>query len=351
MPTLAVLTSGGDAPGMNAAVVAATKLATGRGWAVVGVRDGYDGLIAGRMEPLVPREVDAWWARGGTELGSARSAAFLEPEGRARAAGWLRGVDGLMVIGGNGSLAGARALHQEHGVRVVGLPASIDHDLACTSHAIGVDTALNTIVAACDRISDTARSHHRVFIVEVMGRQCGFLAMAGGIAAAADAVLFPEAHQGEADIVARLREVVRRSRAPGRDKKRVLVLKAEGVPVPVERLAAALAEHLAVDAPGVSVRTTVLGHVVRGGAPSFRDRLVASRLAMAGVSALAAGVGGVMAGWEPTESGGQPSADPAIQLFDLGLVLQQTEALLDGSHPTTRRRVAMLDAVSGVLPL
>jgi 6-phosphofructokinase 1 len=351
MPTLAILTSGGDAPGMNAAVTAATKLAVGRGWEVLGVQDGYEGLIAGRMDKLGPREVDAWWARGGTELGSARSAAFLTTEGRARAAGWLRGIDGLLVIGGNGSLAGALALHREHGIQVVGLPASIDHDLACTSHAIGVDTALNTIVAACDRISDTARSHQRVFIVEVMGRHCGFLAMAGGIASAADAVLFPEQHSDEAEIVEHLRGVVRRSMAPDRGKKRVLVIKAEGVTVPIERIAASLSAHLAHDVPGVGVRTTVLGHLVRGGPPSFRDRLVASRLAMAGVSALADGIGGVMAGWEPTEAGGRPSIDPAIQLFDLPYVLEQTDRLLDGTHPTTRRRVAMLRAVSDVLPL
>ena len=200
MKSLAILTSGGDSPGMNAAIRAVVKVAAAKGLRVVGVEQGYEGLIDGGFRELtrasqdsagrVPTaEIDAMAGAGGTMLGSARSARFREPDGRAQAAHNLRGIDGLIVIGGNGSLTGAHLLSQEHGAtRVVGIPASIDNDVGCTSTAIGVDTALNTIVQSCDRISDTARAHRRAFVVEVMGRQCGYLAMASAVAAGADAV-------------------------------------------------------------------------------------------------------------------------------------------------------------------
>ncbi|MFT5682871.1 MAG: 6-phosphofructokinase 1 [Myxococcota bacterium] len=344
MKTLAILTSGGDAPGMNAAIAAAVKVAAAAGWQTLGVRDGYEGLIAGDLIPLTPRDVDDIAYRGGTDLGSARSARFRTVEGRQEAAGHLTGIDGLLVIGGNGSLAGADALSDQLGGRlpIVGLPASIDNDIACTATAIGVDTALNTIVSACDRISDTARSHRRIFVVEVMGRDCGYLAMAAGIAASADAVIFREQGQSEAEVVAGLQCIV--SAAAARGKKRVLIIKAEGVEIATSRLVEQL------DAPGFTVRYTVLGHVVRGGSPSFRDRLVASRLAFAGVKCVIAGQHG-MVGWESTEDGGQPTADPAIQLFPLKLMLERTAALLDGTHPVTARRVALLEQASRVLPL
>ena len=353
MRSLALLTSGGDAPGMNAALVAATKVAVAAGVQVLGVRDGYDGLIDGHFEILTPARVDDWSHRGGTEIGSARSERFRMPEGRATAAIALRavGAEGLLVIGGNGSLTGARALSRETGIAVVGLPASIDHDLACTNAAIGVDTALNTIVSACDRISDTARSHRRAFIVEVMGRQCGYLAMASAIAANADAVLFREQGKGEDQLVLELSGLLRRCFAAGREKKRVLVLKAEGVEVPTERLVARLSPQLAVDAPGASLRYVVLGHVVRGGAPSFRDRLVAQRLAHAGVRALLDGHTEVMAGWEWPGEGGTATMDPSVRLFGLDRVLHETDALLAGTHPVTRRRVQLLEQVQGVLAL
>lgn len=351
MGQLAVLTSGGDAPGMNAAVAAVTKLACALGWRVLGVNNGYDGLMAGDFQELRPLDVDGWWHRGGTFLGSARSERFRTPEGRADAARSLEGTDALLVIGGNGSLTGARLLHEEQGVCVVGLPASIDNDIACTSFAIGVDTALNTIMEACDRISDTASSHRRVFIVEVMGRECGYLAMAAAIATAADAVLFREQGKSEDQLVDELSAVIRRSFAAERGKRRVLIVKAEGVEVPTERLVQRLGERAAAEAPGVGVRATVLGHVVRGGNPSYRDRLIAGRLAFGAVQAAVAGRGGVMAGWEAHEAGGIETRDGSVRLFPLGEVLAQTERLLDGSHPTTQRRVAMLEAVQGVLPL
>ncbi|MFT4979362.1 MAG: 6-phosphofructokinase 1, partial [Myxococcota bacterium] len=309
---LALLTSGGDAPGMNAAIAAAVKVIAAAGGESIGVRRGYEGLIDGDMVPLQPRDVDGFWHRGGTELGSARSARFREPEGQQQATGQLKaaGVEGLIVIGGNGSLAGAAALQAQVSIPIVGLPASIDNDIACSSTALGVDTALNTIIEACDRISDTARSHRRVFVVEVMGRDCGYLAMAAAIGAQADAVIFREQGKAEETILAELRAVI--SGAAARGKGRVLIIKAEGVELPTAQLVARLSE----DACGYSVRQTILGHVVRGGSPSFRDRLIAGRLAFAAVRCALAGERG-MVGWEPIESGGAPTADPSIKRFSL----------------------------------
>ncbi|MCB9781308.1 MAG: 6-phosphofructokinase [Alphaproteobacteria bacterium] len=361
MPRLALLTSGGDAPGMNCAIAAVTKVAWGLGGTVVGVQDGYDGLVAGRWSELTRERIDGIWHWGGTILGTARSETFRTADGRARAAERLRqdGVDALVVVGGNGSLTGAHLLARETGFPVVGLPASIDHDIACTSWAIGVDTALNTIMEACDRIGDTAWSHRRCFVVEVMGRQCGYLAMASAIGTAADAVLFREQGKEEAELVAELEAMLVRA-VRERGKKRILVLKAEGVQIPTARLCDQL--QAAADAAelGIGVRYTVLGHVVRGGAPTFRDRLVAGRLAHAAVWAVLAGPDdvraqaastGLMAGWEPREPGGIDTPDRSVQLFALDDVLAQTDALLDGSHPTTKARVKLLGAVQGVLSL
>jgi 6-phosphofructokinase 1 len=351
MRSLAILTSGGDAPGMNTAIGTATKVARAEGWRLLGVENGYDGLIEGRFVPLEPSRVDDFWHQGGTMLGSARSQRFLTPEGRATAARNLHGVDGLLVIGGNGSLAGAQALHEEHGIATVGIPASIDNDIACTSTAIGVDTALNTIVEACDRISDTARSHRRVFVVEVMGRECGYLAMNTAIAAAADAVIFREQGKQVDQLVDELRTIIRRSFSAARGKRRVLIIKAEGVEVPTQDLVDQLQHTIDEDAPGVAIRAIILGHVVRGGNPSCRDRIVAGRLAYSAVHAAMAGRGGVMCGWKPEHRGGEKTSDPYVTIWPISTVLEQTAKLLDGNHPTTRRRVRMLEAVQGVLPL
>ncbi|TNE88401.1 MAG: ATP-dependent 6-phosphofructokinase [Deltaproteobacteria bacterium] len=343
---VAVLTSGGDAPGMNAAVRAVVKFCAREGLEVHGVRNGYEGLIDGFFEPLHPRDVDPIGSYGGTVLGSARSKRFMTPEGRAAAARQLADHDGLVVIGGNGSLTGAHALHLEHGVKVVGLPASIDNDLGCTSLAIGVDTALNTIVEACDRISDTARAHRRVFVVEVMGRQCGYLAMASAVAAGADACLYRERGKDEDTLVAELGAVIDRGFAPERGKQRVLILKAEGVEVPTDRLVRRL-QPLA-DAVQADVRGTVLGHLVRGGSPSYQDRMIAGRLSVAALTALTEGKSDVMVGWQPWVPG-EATADPSCQLFPLATMLEHTASLLDGSSPVTRRRVRMMEQFEGVL--
>jgi 6-phosphofructokinase 1 len=358
MKTLAILTSGGDSPGMNACVRAVTKVAAARGLRVLGVREGYEGLIDGRFRELtsaegsrwiVDPEVDACGAWGGTVLGSARSARFVTPEGRKAAAGHMAHVDGLIVVGGNGSLTGAHLFATELGIRVIGIPASIDNDIGCTGTAIGVDTALNTIVEACDRISDTARAHRRAFVVEVMGRQCGYLAMASAVAAGADAVLFREQGASEPELVERVARVIRG--AFERGKRRVLILKAEGVELPCTRLVHLLEENLLPTLPGAEIRGTVLGHLVRGGSPSFQDRMVAGRFGFAAVEALLAGATDQMVAWQSSTPGGITTVDTAVQRFSLDTVLTETRALIDGTSPVTRRRLQLLQAVEGVLPL
>jgi 6-phosphofructokinase 1 len=352
-----VMTSGGDAPGMNAALRALTVVATARGHEVLGIENGYAGLIARRTTPLESGRTEGITRLGGTILGSSRCLEMMTPEGRAQARASLSelGIDVLVVIGGNGSLTGAHLLAalgpgpDGKRVRFLGIPASIDNDVGHSGLSIGVDTAVNTIVQACDRISDTARAHHRVFIVEVMGRNCGFLAMRAGIAAEADAILYGESHLTEADVVARMRDVLRRVFAPGR-KKRALIVKSEGLPIPATRLRDLLAEHLAEDAPGVDVRETVLGHVVRGGDPSALDRTIAQRLAYAAALAGEAGASDVMLSWEPMFPVGLETADPSVRVVPLGDVLEETQRLLDGTSPVIRRRVELLKAVENILP-
>jgi 6-phosphofructokinase 1 len=355
MRTLALLTSGGDSPGMNAAIRAAAKTCAARGVRLLGVREGYEGLIDGRMVEVVPGPcallgetgLDMLGGQGGTVLGSARSARFREPAGRARAAEVLRsaGVEGLVVIGGNGSLTGAHLVAREHGVRVLGMPASIDNDIGCTALAIGTDTALNTIVQACDHIDDTARAHHRAFVVEVMGRACGYLAMASAVAAGADAVLFREQKRDEETIVQAIAGIIQQGFARG--KRRVLVIKAEGVEIPCTRLVRQVEERLG----GMEVRAVVLGHLVRGGHPSFLDRHLSARLAFGAVVALLEGATDEMVAWNSPLPGGIATSDGSVKRFPLERVLQETAALEDGSSPVMTRRLQLLQQVEGVLPL
>ncbi|MEM6995150.1 MAG: ATP-dependent 6-phosphofructokinase [Myxococcota bacterium] len=355
---LAVLTSGGDAPGMNAAVRAVVKVAASRGTPVVGVEGGYTGLLAGRLRPLTSEdggaltpdpEIDFAATMGGTTLGSAREPRFVTADGRAPALGVLERLSGLVVIGGNGSLAGAHALAAESKTPVVGIPASIDHDVGCTGTSIGVDTALNTIVSCCDRISDTARAHRRAFVVEVMGRDSGYLAMAGAVAAGADAVLFGEQGRDEATIVAAVEAAIRRAFGVA-GKRRVLIVKAEGVTIPCTALVRQLDERLS-DLPEVGVRATVLGHLVRGGSPSFQDRMVAGRLGLAAVDAIRDGVSDVMAAWQAPRGKGERTPDPHVTRVPLADVLAESRALIDGTSEITKWRVAMMEQLEGVFGL
>ncbi len=360
MKRIGVLTSGGDAPGMNAGILAAVKVAMARGAGVVGIERGYDGVIEGAFRPLTRHtadglapisEIERAGGRGGTMLGSSRSPRFREPEGRATAADKLRDaeIEGLIVLGGNGSLTGAHLLTVETGFPVIGIPASIDNDLGCTSDAIGVDSALNTIIDACDKISDTARSHHRAFIVEVMGRDSGYLAMVSAVALAADAALLPEENLGEAEVIDRVEAIVRSGARPDRQKPRILIIKAEGVPVPATRLVREVSERL-VDLD-VDLRATVLGHIVRGGNPTAHDRLLAGRFAFAAVGSLMAGATDVMTAWRPAVDGGTETADSSVRLFPLDEILAETTHLLDGSSPVTQARLSRMRAAQGVLGL
>lgn len=360
MTRLAVLTSGGDAPGMNAAIQAVVKVAASRDVETFGVERGFDGLIDGSFKALTRRgigqpvpvpEMEGIGGWGGTVLGSARSSRFLDPGYRREAAASLasEGIEGLIVIGGNGSMAGAHALATEAEVSVIGIPASIDNDIGLTREALGVDTALNTIVEACDRISDTARSHHRAFVVEVMGRHSGYLAMAAAVATAADAVLLPEQGRSFDEIIESVSQCIRDSFSESRGKRRVLILKAEGVEIPTHLLVDEVTAELS-DMSDVDIRGTVLGHLVRGGNSSFRDRLLAGRFGLIAVGAVLAGRTDLMTGWNLTEAG-EPTSDSFIRLFPMADVLEETESLLDGSSAITMDRVRRMEAIQGVLSL
>lgn len=361
MTRIGVLTSGGDAPGMNAAVRAVTLVAAQRGVEVVGIERGYEGLLERRWRELTRKttggtlaptaEVERSGHLGGSLLGSARCKPFYEKAGRDQAAPALAEFDGLIVIGGNGSLTGARALVQEQGAKIIGVPASIDNDVGCTAMAIGVDTALNTIIEACDRISDTARAHRRAFVVEVMGRESGYLCMAGAIAAGADAALFREDGRSEDELVRILAATIQRGFDADRGKQRVLVLKAEGVEVPCTRLVRRTQELLDVSVPGVDVRATVLGHLVRGGNPSFLDRMIASRFALAAVSALLDGASGEMVAWQTPLKDGIATVDRSVTRFTFDRVLEETAALLTGESAVTKGRLALMHAAAGVLAI
>ena len=285
---LAVLGSGGDGPGMNAAVRAVVRTALAEGCEVLGVEDGFEGLMAGRLRPLERSSVSGIVQRGGCVIGTSRSAAFRRPEGRTRAAQVLAeaGVEGLVAIGGNGTTAGCERLAAEHGVRIQVVPCSIDGDVYGTDETIGFDTAANTAVEAIDRVRDTAEAHRRVFFVEVMGRASGRLALHVGLAAGADAVLVPELE----DDRARLVETVRRAAAP--HKRSSIVVVAEGeAPGGAARIAESVRDLVERE-----VRVVVLGYVQRGGRPTVRDRVLASELGARAVRALLEGRASALVG-------------------------------------------------------
>lgn len=338
---------------MNAAVRTVTVVGTAQGHEIYGIRRGYEGLLEGDAVKLDPGAVEGISRFGGTMLGSARSTIFPTDEGQARARQMIGdlGLEGLIVIGGNGSLAGAHLLAKDEPCRIVGLPASIDNDIGHTAMAIGVDTAVNTIVEACDRISDTARAHRRVFVVEVMGRHSGFLAMRAGICAEAEAILYAEDGRSADETVERLCATLRRAFAPGRDKLRALVVKAEGVAVSTQALTARLQAFCDAELGGVDVRETVLGHVARGGSPSALDRMIAQRLAFAAVVACERGAHDVMLGWDVPFDHGQATSDGHVRLVPIADVLEETARLLDGTSPVVRGRVALLERVQDILAL
>jgi len=290
-----LVTSGGDAPGMNAAIRAIVRCGTERGLEILGIHRGFSGLIEGEIEPLDNRAVGGIIERGGTILRSARSEAFLTPEGRRRAVDEIgrHGLGGLIVVGGNGSLRGARWL-DENVVRAIGIPASIDNDVPRTEMAIGVDTAINTVVDALNRIRDTAVAHGRAFVIEVMGRKSGYIALMGGLAGGAEVILLPELSMELAEVVDQVLHGVEKG------KKHSIIVIAEGFaptdhPNPPPSSGRLVAETLECDGT-VETRLTILGHVQRGGSPSAFDRILACRFAKEAVDWLADGRRGAYAG-------------------------------------------------------
>lgn len=286
MKSIAVLTSGGDAPGMNPAVRAVVRTACQRGIKVYGVDRGYTGLINGDIHEMNLRSVSDIITRGGTILYSARCPEFKTEEGLQKAVSTCKkfGIDGMVIIGGDGSFRGARDLSLR-GIPCIGLPGTIDNDISCTDYTIGYDTCLNTIVQMVDRIRDTSESHDRCTVVEVMGRGAGYLALEAGIAVGATSIIVPEVEYDiERDVIARIREFQKTG------KKHFVVIVAEGVGGTAE-----IARKIEAET-GVESRATILGHVQRGGSPTARDRIMASQMGSRAVDLLTQGIGNRVVG-------------------------------------------------------
>lgn len=290
---IGVYTSGGDAPGMNAALRAVVRVAKHYGREVVGIYSGYQGMIDGKFTELQPRSMANILQRGGTILKSGRAPAFMKAEGRAKAAQNLQNakIDGLLCIGGNGSLTGAQLLYQEHGIPFVAIPGTIDNDIYGSDQTIGFDTALNTALDAIDRIRDTAASHDRLFIVEVMGRDSGFIALDVGIAGGAEEILIPESPVSVDNVIDKLKKSV----ASG--KLSSILVTAEGQK---PGRAYDLAESIRKKA-GFEARVCILGHIQRGGSPTAIDRILASRLGAASVEYLIHGYTDILVGMHKGE--------------------------------------------------
>ena len=286
---IGVLTSGGDGPGLNPCIRAVTRTALSKGVEVMGIRRGYTGLINGEFEPLDARSVGGILGKGGTFLGTTRLPGFEELRLQRQAIRVMNqfSVDGLVVIGGNGSLTGALALYKL-GFPTVGVPGTIDNDVGGTDIAVGVDTALNTVLDAIDKIKDTASSHQRAFLIEVMGRDCGYLALMAGIAGGAEMILIPEIPTPLEEVADCLSDAYLRGKAHG------IIVVAEGYKPGTQAVLDYLDEHK--DELGFSMRVTVLGHVQRGGSPSAYDRILATRLGCAAVEGLLEGQSGMVTG-------------------------------------------------------
>ncbi|MDR1699501.1 MAG: 6-phosphofructokinase [Prevotellaceae bacterium] len=291
---IGVLTSGGDAPGMNAAIRAVTRAAIYNNVQVKAIYRGYRGLITGEVLPFQTQNVSNIIQLGGTILKSARSEEFLAADGRVQAYETLKreGIDALVVLGGDGTMTGARIFSEEYDVPIVGVPCTIDNDLYGTDHTIGYDTALNTITQAVDKIRDTATSHERLFFVEVMGRDAGFLALNGGIASGTEYAIIPEVGTQDDQLQQIIQSGFRKS------KNSSIILVAEGA---VKGGAISLAERMKKEYPHYNAQVTILGHIQRGGSPSAFDRITASRMGLTAVEALLEGQRNVMIGIKDNE--------------------------------------------------
>lgn len=329
MHRIAVLTSGGDSPGMNPAIRAVTRNALHAGCEVFGVYRGYAGLIQNDMRRLEYKDVGGIIQRGGTMLLTARSPEFMTPAGREKAMENLRwhGIEGLVVIGGDGSLRGATLLEKEHNLPTVCLPGTIDNDIYGTDMSIGADTALNTVLEAIDKIKDTASSHQRAFIIETMGRHSGYLALMGGLAGGAEAILIPEIPDTTIEEVV---EVIKRSFRKG--KTNCVIVVAEGAHLNAQTLQDQINE---VDSreTGFSfsfrTRATILGHIQRGGSPSAFDRTLATRLGAGAVEMLLAGKRGGLVGMQSRQITLTPYADVLANPKTLDAKLYELSKILD----------------------
>ncbi|MFO7745843.1 MAG: 6-phosphofructokinase [Psychroflexus sp.] len=289
---IAVLTSGGDSPGMNAAIRAVVRNAAYSGLKCDGIYRGYQGLIENEFIELGPRDVKNTINRGGTFLKSARSKDFMDKKGREKAYKNLRArhIDALIVIGGDGTFTGASVFSKEFDIPIIGIPGTIDNDINGTDYTIGYDTALNTVVEAIDKIRDTASSHDRLFLIEVMGRDAGDIALNSGIGAGAEEILIPEENLG----IDRLIESLEKSRKTGKSSSIVVVSEGDQIGKNITKVAESIQENL----PDYEVKVTVLGHIQRGGSPSCFDRVLASRLGVGAVDALLEGKSNIMVGIE-----------------------------------------------------
>ena len=287
---IGVLTSGGDSPGMNAAIRAVVRTCAFHNIGCVGIYRGYQGMIEGDFKDMGPRSVNNIINKGGTVLKSARSKEFMTPEGRKRAYENLKknGIDALVIIGGNGSFTGGLLFNKEFSFPVIGIPGTIDNDIYGTSFTLGYDTALNTVVEVIDKIRDTASSHNRLFFIEVMGRDAGHIALNAGIGAGAEEILIPEEDMG----LDRLLESLRKSKASGKSSSIVVI--AEGDKI--GKNAFELKDYVEENMPEYDVRVSILGHMQRGGAPTCFDRVLASRLGVKAVESLLEGKSNYMAG-------------------------------------------------------
>ena len=288
MKKIAILTSGGDSQGMNTAVRAVAKTAMSKGMEVFGIKRGYKGMLEDQIFQMSALDVSGIADHGGTILLSARLSSFKDPEVRAKAAENLkkRGIEGLVVIGGDGSFHGAHYLYEEHGIKTIGIPGTIDNDIAGTDYTIGYDTALNIILDAISKLKDTATSHARTYLIEVMGRNCGDLALYAAIAGGASGVMIPEVKASTDDIA----KVIRERRAEGKLYDIIVVAEGAGNILDIEK---ELAQKIDTD-----IRVTILGHIQRGGAPTANDRILATKLGVKAVELLIDGEAGLMVGME-----------------------------------------------------
>ena len=286
--TIGILTSGGDAPGMNAAIRAVTRAGICNGYKIVGIYRGWEGLINNDMQDFSTENVSGIITQGGTILKTARSMEFMTPEGRQKAYDNMveHGIDALVIIGGNGSLTGAKIFAQEFDVCCIGLPGTIDNDLYGTDATIGYDTTMNTIMECVDRIRDTAQSHERIFFIEVMGRDAGFLAQNSAIACGAEAAIIPENETDEDQLAEFMERGIRKS------KRSCIVIVSESPKCG----AMYYADRVKKEFPGYDVRVSILGHLQRGGSPTARDRILASRTGVGAIEAIMQGQRNIMVG-------------------------------------------------------